>query len=224
MMPREIRPKEVKILVNEFIKDKNFLASAVTMPLKNKFKTYITYGNKLSQIAGSINLIVKIKKKLFGYNTDISAAIKSLPLTKKKKIMIFGLGGTGKPLAKVLSKKNKDGYCYCVSSKRHIDIKNKNLIIKKKIDNNVLKEIDIFINCSPLGSNLNKKFIRKSPLNMNQINLMKKKAFVFDIVYKPHNTLLKKQCEKNKIKYINGLRMNSLQAEEALNIVFKNIR
>ena len=84
--------------------------------------------------------------------------------------MIFGLGGTGKPLVKVLSKQNKDSYFYCVSSKRHLDIKNKNLIIKKKIENNVLPEIDIFINCSPLGSNLNKKFIRKSPLNMSKSN------------------------------------------------------
>ena len=144
------------------------------MPLKNKFENYVTFGNKLSQTAGSINLIVKNKNKLFGYNTDISAAINSLQLTRKKKIMIFGLGGTGKPLVKVLSKQNKDSYFYCVSSKRHLDIKNKNLIIKKKIENNVLPEIDIFINCSPLGSNLNKKFIRKSPLNMSQIKLMKK--------------------------------------------------
>ena len=132
MKPREVKPKEVKSIVNEFIRDKNFLASAVTMPLKNKFENYVTFGNKLSQTAGSINLIVKNKNKLFGYNTDISAAIKSLQLTRKKKIMIFGLGGTGKPLVKVLSKQNKDSYFYCVSSKRHLDIKNKNLIIKKK--------------------------------------------------------------------------------------------
>ena len=54
------------------------------MPLKNKFENYVTFGNKLSQTAGSINLIVKNKNKLFGYNTDISAAIKSLQLTRKK--------------------------------------------------------------------------------------------------------------------------------------------
>ena len=64
--------------------------------LKNKFENYVTLEINWTNCC-SINLIVKNKNKLFGYNTDISAAIKSLQLTRKKNYD-FGLGGTGKPL------------------------------------------------------------------------------------------------------------------------------
>ena len=53
---------------------------------------------------------------------------------------------------------------------------------------------------------------------------MNKKSFVFDIIYSPKKTLLSRICKKNKIKYTNGLKMNTLQADKALKIAFgKNI-
>ena len=51
---------------------------------------------------------------------------------------------------------------------------------------------------------------------------VKFQKIVFDIIYS-----LKKlfwvNCVKPKIQYMNGLKMNTLQAKEALNIVFKNL-
>ena len=94
---------------------------------------------------------------------------------------------------------------------------------KKPIFRN-LKKIDLFINCSPRGSNLKKKFLNKSPISSEQILCLKKNVTIFDLVYKPLNTELSKICKKHKRKYINGLKMNTFQANKALSIIKKNIR
>ena len=52
---------------------------------------------------------------------------------------------------------------------------------------------------------------------------MKKKSMVFDIVYSPKKTLLSRNCKKLKIKYVNGIKMNTMQASKALSIVEKEI-
>jgi len=52
---------------------------------------------------------------------------------------------------------------------------------------------------------------------------MKKNSTIFDIVYKPKKNQLSKLCKKNRIKYFNGLKMNTLQAQKALKILSDNI-
>ena len=91
----------------------------------------------------------------------------------------------------------------------------------KKIKEDILNQIDLVINCSPLGSNLKRIYINKSPLKLDNIQKIKKSGFIFDIVYKPKSNLLSKLCKKRKIKYENGLRMNTLQAKLALKYLNK---
>ena len=52
---------------------------------------------------------------------------------------------------------------------------------------------------------------------------MQKKAVIFDLVYKPLKTKLFKISKLYKKKYINGLKMNTVQANKALKIVSKNM-
>ena len=75
-----------------------------------------------------------------------------------------------------------------------------------------------------MGSDLKKKFLTKSPLNIAQLKKMKKNSTVFDIVYSPKKTMLSQNCKKLKIKYINGIKMNTIQAERALSILEKEIK
>ncbi len=51
---------------------------------------------------------------------------------------------------------------------------------------------------------------------------MKRKSLIFDIIYSPKLTNLSKECKKRKIKYLNGIKMNTLQAVRALNLAFGN--
>ena len=83
----------------------------------------------------------------------------------------------------------------------------------------IIKEFfncDLFINCSPLGSNLKKSYLKKSPLSIKQLNSCKRNMAIFDIVYNPKKTLLCKYAKKLNFNFINGIKMNTIQAELAL--------
>ena len=82
---------------------------AVTMPYKKKVLKYIDKIDNFALMAGAVNLIVKEKNKLYGYNTDVYGAYQSIKDKIKyyKKIIIIGLGGTGQAIFNFLSKKYK---------------------------------------------------------------------------------------------------------------------
>ena len=78
------------------------------MPYKEKIFELLPSGDNLTKFAQSANLIVK-QNNLYCYNTDIVGALNTIKY-KKKNIVIFGLGGTGKPIFKVLYKKFKSNF------------------------------------------------------------------------------------------------------------------
>ena len=219
MDPLSVRPEFLNSTILKLKKNKNFIASAITMPYKKLITDYSIYGNKLTKEVKSSNLIIKNNNNLICYNTDIEAALKSLPNRNFENIMIFGYGGVGEPLFKILYKKfNKSKFS--VISKKNIKF-SRRVNLLRKINENFFKKIDLFINCSPLGSNLKKNFLNKSPINYKILKKHNKKLFVFDIVYKPYKTRLSIYCKKLGIAYKNGYEMNSLQANIALKLVRK---
>ncbi len=221
----EIKKNNINNFLKSFKKDKNFYASAVTMPLKENLFQKVLIKDKITKIAKSVNLILKNKNKIYGYNTDMSAFLKCIP-KKFENVLIFGFGGTGKPIFNLLYKYNKFANFFIVTSK----YKKLNKIYKYRskfvpnIDSDIIKKVDLIINCTPLGSNLKKKWIKKTPISSLEIQNLKKNCTIFDLVYKPKNTTLSKLSKKSKINYINGIKMNTLQAEDALKIVFKSLK
>ena len=214
MEPLEVKKKDLQFFFNKIKEDKNFLASAVTSPLKIPSFKFIIPGDLISKKAGSINFIIKKKKNFFGYNTDIISLIEIIKKYKKKNILIIGLGGVGLALAKVLSISKKFNV-YALSSKKNCKI-NKIKIFKKFKDVN-LDMIELIINCTPLGSDLSKEFLNKTPISKYFFPKIKKyKIQILDIIYKPKKTLLHGLCKKFKINYSNGIKMNSSQAKIAL--------
>ena len=81
----------------------------------------------------------------------------------------------------------------------------------------------MIINCTPLGSDLKKEYINKSPIKENIFKLINKKTFIFDVIYKPKKTKLFFLSKKYKIRYSNGLKMNTIQAESALRILSREL-
>ena len=100
------------------ISEKNFLASAVTMPYKKDIKKYINFFNETAKLSGSVNLIVKHKKKIHGFNTDIFGFLKSLSKnTLHKNIIILGMGGSGSAIYNYLNKKFKKNFILITKKK-----------------------------------------------------------------------------------------------------------
>lgn len=222
MFPYEVKKKEVKNFFKFVNEDKNFLASAITTPLKINSFSYAIPGDIISKKSESFNLIIKKKNKIYGFNTDILALNKIIENLKTKKILIIGLGGVGLALYKVLRNKYKKIYTLSRNKKIKNDKKVESYRNLKELD---FKNIDLIINCTPLGSDLKDSFLSKSPIDEKYFNIIKKnKTKILDIVYKPKKNLLSRLCKKYKVKYMNGIEMNTLQAEIALNKINKSLK
>ena len=216
----EVESSKLTSFFNKFKNNNYFKSLLITMPYKKKI---IRYANKLDSTvksAKSANLLVKKKKNIIAYNTDVLGAYYSLKphINKYNNIIILGIGGSGEAIFRYLYFKHRDKKYVLVSSK--FKYKAKNVTIKKNLDLHILRDKSIIINCTPLGSNLKREYITKLPIPKNFFKTINGDTLIFDIIYKPKNTKLKSLCKKYKIEYINGLEMNSVQAIKALNLTF----
>ena len=222
MLKFEIFSKDLKNFFSNIKMNKNFKAMAITMPYKTAVIKYLDSLDNISQKAQSVNLVVKKKNKLVGFNTDIFGAINSLKvfLNKYDQIIIIGLGGTGQAIFHYLVSKYKKKKFFLISKKFNLKKKKKKIKIRRFINKELISSSALIVNCTPLGSNLKKKYINKLPIKKSTLHFINKKSVIFDVIYSPKKTLLSKYCSRKKIKYINGVKMNTLQAQKALQITF----
>ena len=216
MKPLELTKNKLRILIKQFKKDKKFLASAVTMPFKNQIYQHIIPGDKVAKTTKAINCNLKKNNKIYGYNTDILALLSLIKKKYFRNTLILGLGGVGQALYNYL-KEDKKVKLFALSRSK------KGKHIYKNLKNIDLSKINLVINCTPLGSSLKKKFNNKSPISLEDLKRLNKNSYIFDIIYKPKITKLISYSKKLKFKYSNGVKMNTKQADIALNMLYKNL-
>lgn len=222
MLAIEISKGKFKKKISKLMADKNFLASAVTMPYKIKIKKFVNKFDLSSKLSESTNLIVKKNNQILAYNTDIYGFLNAVGKNiKLKNVIVIGLGGSGLAIFNYISKKFKNKKFIIITKKNIKDNLNAKFIRTLNFNNLDAKKAYLIINCTPLGSNLKKKLKYKTPLSDNILKKINKSSFVFDLVYKPKKTKLYYQCKKYKIKYTNGIKMNTFQALKALDITSK---
>ena len=190
---------------------KNLKGLNVTIPYKQDVIPYLDKINKKAKAIGAVNTIRITKKgKLVGYNTDCYGFKKSIdPYIKKEhtSALILGTGGASKAIAYTLENM---GITYDYVSRRLSDD------IQFSYDTlteNDLKNHQIIINCTPLGTFPNIDDCPNIPyqaINKNHI--------LFDLIYNPEETTFLKQGKQNGATTINGLNMLKLQAEKAWSI------
>jgi len=217
-----INPFHINNFIKKLKKNKNFLAAAISMPYKIAMVKHANKLDSYAKNARSINLLVKRDDSFLGYNTDIFGAMTTIKpyILKYNEIVIIGLGGTGKALFNYLYSVYKKKKFKLISTRYKIN-NNKRVTVFRKIDASYFKTKKIIINCTPLGSNLKKSYLNKCSIDTKIFNKINKKSIIFDVVYSPKKTLMYKLAKKNKIKYLNGLKMNTEQAKQALKIIFK---
>lgn len=226
MIPLDINEKNLKVTIKKLERNKFFRGGCITVPYKEKILRIIRKNvPKKILNGGSINCIFKDEKeKLSGCNTDGLAALHVLNLSvknlKKKKILIFGIGGAGKAI--ITSLRNYG--CRKIYGSNRSPVKNFllrwprysfvpwNYAIKN------LDDYDIILNATSVGF-LNKN---RCPFPIKLLKKIKNKIF-FDIIYQPKETMLLKTVKKNN-RIINGITMNLIQAVLAFAVVtkFKN--
>lgn len=187
----------------------------VTIPHKEIIIPYLDEIDPLAEKIGAVNTIKNEGKYLIGKNTDASGAKKALldagcEITGKK-ALILGAGGAAKAVSFAISEDLDALYIANRTEKRAIklakDLTNKTTIkaVGKNMSKNTLKnlvnDVDILINTTPLGMNPD---IEGSPISEE---ILHKNLFVFDIVYNPIETRLLKEASKIGCKTLGGLDM-----------------
>lgn len=182
----------------------------VTIPYKEKVIPFLDSLDETAEKIGAVNVIKILEdKKLIGYNSDYfgfqTALAKFLPL-KKKSALILGTGGASKAVAFAL---DNLGFEYKYVSRSN-DL---NFLNYSELDQALINNNQLIINCTPLGTFPNIKACPPIPYQF-----LTKDHLLFDLIYNPSETQFLKRGKLWGAKTSNGLSMLEFQAEKAWEI------
>lgn len=183
----------------------------VTIPYKEAVIPFLDKLSKKAKEIGAVNTI-KITKnnKLVGYNTDCYGFKKSIkPFLKPhhKNALILGTGGASKAIAYSLKKLNINYHYVSRNIKNGVDFSYNTLT------EDIIKDYQIIINCTPLGTFPNIDICPDIPYKA-----ITKDHILYDLIYNPEETKFLKLGKLQQATTINGLNMLKLQAEKAWSI------
>ena len=169
----------------------------------------------------SVNTIVEIDGKWYGYNTDGDGFCQSLLVEgceiKDKNILVIGAGGSARSICYKLAEYGAASITITARTKEKIHTigemvkKYSSTIFFDEINKN--EKYDIIINTTPLGMY---PHTDKNPCDFMEI--IDENTVCCDIIYNPAKTVFLKEAEKKGAKIINGLGMLILQGILAFEI------
>jgi shikimate dehydrogenase len=192
-----------KILTeNENLKGLN-----VTIPYKQEILPFLDQLDPVAAQIGAVNTIVFLQNgKLKGFNTDYFGfveAIKPLLPKGRKKALILGTGGASKAVSFGLKSLGID---FSFVSRQKSDF----ALTYEELDQKIIEENLIIVNCTPLGTYPEIEFYPKIPFQF-----LTKNHLVLDLIYNPKMTKLMQISAEKGATVSNGLKMLELQAEKA---------
>lgn len=186
----------------------NICGLNVTIPHKQTIIQHLNQVDEHVKQIGAVNVIVKRNNLLIGHNTDFVGFTKSiLPFLKPwhQQALILGWGGAAKAIAYALTKL---GIKYHVVSRNNAEHLN-----YEEVDKSIIRSHQIIINCTPLGMHPNIETFPKIPYQF-----ITHKHLVYDLIYKPEETVFLTNCKQQGAIIVNGLSMLHYQADKAWEI------
>ena len=184
---------------------------SVTIPYKEQVLQFVDELSDEVKAIGATNSIKIRNGKLTAYNTDIAGFEKSfikLLQPYHKKALVLGTGGASKAVQYVLRKLQIDYLVVTRNKEGKV-----NHITYADINETLMKEYSIIINCSPVGMHPNDNIAPSIPYQFISAN-----HYLYDLVYKPAETLFLKNGKERGAAVQNGYEMLLIQAEESWRI------
>ena len=202
--------KEIKKdKLSDFAKNKDFIATNVTIPYKEQIMPYLYEIDEHAEKIGSVNTVVNRDGRLYGYNTDffgMCALLRHAGVSiAGKKAAILGTGGTAKTAFAVLSALGAREILKVSRTKKNDAIDYGELY-------SLHSDTEIIINTTPVGMYPK---IYDSPLDLSKFPNL---SGVIDAIYNPLRTPLIMQAKKRKIAAEGGLYMLVAQGVRASEI------
>tara|TARA_Y100000768_G_scaffold388445_1_gene384404 strand:- start:2815 stop:3630 length:816 start_codon:yes stop_codon:yes gene_type:complete len=208
----EIKEKDINKFVIKFRKNKNFKGFNITIPYKESFLNFCDRLSMRAKKIGSVNLIYKKNRLIYGDNTDVIGFAKCysyLKIQQPNSVLVIGSGGAARSILYHLNNKSIENIdIFAPSLKRKEGLEN-SFVFKNFVNNinSLKKKYDLIINASSAG------MLGKKKLNSNIFKLIKNSKYVIDIVYNPLETEILIQANKYNVKNIGGLKMLIEQAK-----------
>ncbi len=183
----------------------------VTIPYKEQVIEYVDVLSAEVKSIGATNSIHFSNNQLIAYNTDMigfEQSFSKLLQPHHSKALVLGTGGASKAVQYVLVKL---GINFRVVS-RNAGV-GQGQLLYKEIDEDLLEEYTIIINCTPVGMQPHNNTLPDLPYQF-----ISARHYLFDLVYKPSKTLFLLEGEKRGAVIQNGFEMLVLQAEESWRI------
>ena len=204
----ELYPLDDISLFETLLKDHNDIAGlAVTIPYKELVIPYLTWIDEAVKEIKAVNCIVINGSEIKGYNTDVIGFEKSFtPLVKSHhhKALVLGTGGASKAVQFVL---NKIGMPFLTVSRK--SSKQKGDIFYDDINEGLLNEFTVVINCTPIGMFPDIDDCPEIPFEY-----IGEKHLLYDLIYKPVETKFLQKGQSAGASTKNGYEMFLIQAEE----------
>lgn len=206
---------EIAKIENLILDNENLIGFNVTIPFKEKIIPYLTKISIEASEIGAVNTVLvdrfNNKCMLSGFNTDHIGFEKTLltfdiKLIKNTKALIFGTGGSSKAVAFTLKKMNVP---YIKVSR----IKSANYLTYNDLDNQIVANHKLLINCTPVGMYPEISKILNIPFQA-----ITKEHVMIDLIYNPEKTKFLIEGDKYGANTINGGIMLQEQAEAAWNL------
>ena len=181
----------------------------VTIPYKQEIIPFLDELSPEAKAIGAVNTVLIKNGKRIGHNTDCYGFHHSiLPLldSHHKKALVLGNGGAAKAVFYILDELN---IAYKIVSRTTLE----NQFTYDDLDEKIISQHQIIINCSPVGTFPN---IENAPLLPYQFIL--EKHLLYDLIYNPPVTKFLENGQNNGAKIKNGHEMLVLQAEKAWKI------
>ena len=181
----------------------------VTIPYKQEIIPFLDELSPEAKAIGAVNTVLIKNGKRIGHNTDCYGFHHSiLPLldSHHKKALVLGNGGAAKAVFYILDELN---IAYKIVSRTTLE----NQFTYDDLDEEIISQHQIIINCSPVGTFPN---IEDAPLLPYQF--VSEKHLLYDLIYNPPVTKFLENGQNNGAKIKNGHEMLVLQAEKAWKI------
>ena len=188
-------------------RNNNLRGLAVTIPYKESVIPFLNNTDPAAKEIGAVNCIKFSGGETTGYNTDVTGFERSfLPLLKPHhtKALVLGTGGASKAVQYILK---KHGIEFLLISRTNSGAGN--MLTYENIDENIIREYRIIINCTPVGMSPDEESQPALPYH-----LLTADHLLYDLVYKPEETKFLQHGRKRGAIVKNGFEMLIIQAEE----------
>lgn len=195
--------------IENIFKTKDLVGFNVTIPYKQEIIPFLDKLSDEAKAIGAVNTVLIKDGKRIGHNTDCYGfhhSLEPLLTPDQKKALVLGNGGAAKAVYYILDLLKIE---YKIVSRTKME----HHLTYDELNEKILNEHQIIVNCSPVGTFPN---VENAPLLPYEF--INERHLLYDLIYNPPLTKFLENGQNHGAKIKNGHEMLVLQAEKAWKI------